>query len=167
MNIQKHLYQWSNHKSVLPLIALLLSIGASPTLHAEIYKCVNSQGYASFSSIPCQDKSSPPTETITAVTDAKPDPASMTYSGNSSESNNRQLLFAVDGKIRALQKKIDKLQRQRAKEVAAADLPEATHNSVYRQQIVIRTKFDTLIASDLDTISQLRKKRQTLLQKVL
>ena len=88
-------------------------------------------------------------------------------SGNQTSAEERELLFAVDGKIRELQKKIDKLQRERAKEVAAADVPEATHSSVYRQQSEIRTRFDTVIASELDTISQLRKKRQALIQKIM
>jgi len=196
MNIQQNLYGRLNRSSVLPLVVLIFSVlifslGFAPALHAEIYKCVNSQGHASYSAIPCQSEFRTYEETTiiraeNVVADRSTDSPTdgfmesimtekedfntetiLSRSKKSSEAEERQELFAVDGKIRELQKQIDKLQRERAKEIAAADIPEATHSSVYRAQSEIRTRFDTLIASDLDTISQLRKKRQTLIQKVL
>ncbi|MFT6433489.1 MAG: hypothetical protein ACJAVI_001531 [Candidatus Azotimanducaceae bacterium] len=185
MNIKQSLPIQFNPISVLPTLTLILSISITPLLHAEIFKCVDSQGHVSFSAIPCEGVSERPIEKPESVsvkgsmektaTDNKEpmretsniDHARLTQSKQSEASQDRQLLFDVDDRIKDLQKNIDQMQRSRAKEIAAVDIPEASHGSVYRQQSEIRTRFDTVITSELNIISQLLKKRQALIHKVM
>ena len=171
MKIPTNIYKQINRPFVLPILALTFAITSTPPLYADIYKCVDTQGHQSFSSRPCRmEKPMKPNNDKTKQANnqyATNNSTNLSQQGEMTEDEERALLFAVDGKIRELQKKIDRLQRERAKEIAAADRPEATHSSVYRQQSEIRTRFDTVIASELDTISQLRKKRQVLIQKIM
>jgi len=170
MNIQKTSSK-VRRLPVLSIFALVLGVGVFPDLQAEIYQCINDQGNQSFSSKPCKNAINPGAS-IAAISplDTVANGSLVTFlttDKKSIASRDKAKLFAVDAQIKDLEKHIDKLQRERARAIAAVDVPESTHDSVYRQQTEIRSRFDSRIASNLVTISQLRESRQALMQKVM